>query len=169
MFTPSIGKSTTLPSGDTTRAVLRPAGYPAWKAQEAAQSARPRKKPAAREAPPPQSPYPWPRPSYCRRASRSRSGPTASRSASSSTKIHVWGTGAAAEGAVMRPAGHAVRHGAAPERVADERAVRRFSGLADERPGSRCPWWPCALRDRPRPANAMAPAPGVVKDNNGVS
>jgi myb proto-oncogene protein len=50
---------TTLPSGDTTRAVLRPAGYTARKAQEAAQSARPRKKPAARKkAPPPPKPLP---------------------------------------------------------------------------------------------------------------
>ena len=48
--------------------------------------------------------------------------------------VHVWGTGAAS-GRRHGPAGHAVRHGAAPERVADERPVRRFPGLADDRPG----------------------------------
>ena len=40
------------------RAVLRPAGYTARKAQEAAQSARPRKSPPRAEAPPPPKPLP---------------------------------------------------------------------------------------------------------------
>ena len=53
---------TTLPSGDTTRAVLRPAGYTARKAQEAAQSARPRKKPAARKQKAAPAPRPAPLP-----------------------------------------------------------------------------------------------------------
>ena len=61
--------------------------------KEPAQSARPRKKPAARARRRRlhQNPYPWPRPSYCRRASRSPWARTASRSASSPVDVGVDG------------------------------------------------------------------------------